>query len=110
MKIARRIPKASWRTAASGVTQCTVDDALEMIRCSGRRAPSLTPRTIVMSGASFGGASAITRRAPADRCASSSARVRLFEVASRTVSTPRSPHLGMPDSFPVKIGIERPAA
>ena len=94
MKIARRIPKASSRSFRTGARQCTVEDALETMRWAGESAASLTPRTIVTSGGSSGGASRMTRRAPAARCASTSARVRPREVASSTVSTPSSPQAG----------------
>ena len=101
MKIARRMPNASCRIFAIGARQCTVEDALETMRCAGWIRSSLTPMTAVMSGASSGGASRITRRAPAARCASASARVRPRDVASRTVSTPSSPQRGTAGwSFP----------
>ena len=91
MKIARRMPNASFRILSSGVTAWTVEEAFDTIRCRLSSFSSLTPMTAMTSNVSSGGASEITRFAPAARCFSRSARARLFDVASMTVSTPRSP-------------------
>ena len=107
---ARSMPKASSRIERIGAAACAVHEALETIRCSGLRSPSLSPMTTVMSGGSAGGEHRITLFAPCSKWRSSSARVRNFAVASITVSTPSSPHGMSPGFSPDSIWIVRPAA
>ena len=104
------MPKASFRMWSTGAAACAVFEALETIRCSGRRSSSLTPMTTVMSGGSVVRVQTMTRFAPISRCFSSSARVRKRAVASITVSTPRSPQGMLPGFSSESILIWRPAA
>src|SRR5207302_6401348 len=49
------MPKASWRTLATGARQLVVQEALEMTWCeAGLKVLSFTPRTKVASGPSAG--------------------------------------------------------
>ncbi len=62
------IPKVSSSTLAIGARQLVVQEALEMILCSGFRSSSLTPRTMVASISSLAGTVRRTCLAPASRC------------------------------------------
>ena len=78
------MPKASPSTLSTGAAHCAVEEPFETMRCSGRSASSLTPRTTVMSGGSAGATQRMTRRAPWSRWAWESWRCLVPPVASTT--------------------------
>jgi len=73
----------------NGARQFVVQEAFEMMLCSGLSCPQLTPRTTVKS-TSFPGAEMMTFFAPALMCFPAPSRSRNTPVHSSTMSTPRS--------------------
>ena len=88
----------------NGARQFVVQDAFEMMLCSGLRSLSFTPFTTVKS-TSFPGAEIMTFLAPAVMCFPAPARSRKTPVHSSTMSMPNSAQGSCAGSLSAEHGI-----
>jgi hypothetical protein len=81
------MPQISSTIFTNGLTQLVVHEALEMIRSSALRLPSLAPKTTILMSEVFAGAESNTFPAPASKCFEALSESKNNPVHSKTTST-----------------------